>query len=235
MSVSSAPDFIPAGSVFCFAGLTCPNGYLLCDGSDYPIANYPALFNAIGNTFTALPDDINFQVPNLVDTYVSGTNEVSGATNTSGANGNVSITLSSGNIPKIVFKSGSLSIDYTAVSPQPSTQTKSDISEQKGCGSEEGDNHAIQDTSPTTRDIQGIFNSLAISYLGNNTPISAPLTSGSGSITLEGIKLTYIIKAFGPTYSQYNYGPEVPESDRYISTAINPNLNNPILSGFISS
>lgn len=45
---------VPAGAIFPFAGTTIPNGYLLCDGSEQLIANYPDLFAVVGYTYKAL-------------------------------------------------------------------------------------------------------------------------------------------------------------------------------------
>lgn len=45
---------VPAGVILPFAGTTLPAGYLLCDGSEQLIANYPELFAVIGYTYKAL-------------------------------------------------------------------------------------------------------------------------------------------------------------------------------------
>lgn len=52
-----AGDIIPIGSIFPFAGVTVPDGWLLCDGSTYDPGTYPKLSAAIGATFgTKTPD-----------------------------------------------------------------------------------------------------------------------------------------------------------------------------------
>lgn len=45
---------VPTGAIFPFAGTVVPTGYLLCDGAEQLIANYPELFTAIGYTYKAL-------------------------------------------------------------------------------------------------------------------------------------------------------------------------------------
>jgi len=45
---------VPTGAIFPFAGTVVPVGYLLCDGAEQLIANYPELFTAIGYTYKAL-------------------------------------------------------------------------------------------------------------------------------------------------------------------------------------
>lgn len=55
----------PIGLILPFAGPIAPAGYLLCDGSSYPQANYPELFTAIGTTYGG--SGSNFNVPNLIN------------------------------------------------------------------------------------------------------------------------------------------------------------------------
>lgn len=55
----------PIGTILSFAGQTVPNGFLLADGASYKIADYPDLYNVIGNTYGG--DTENFNVPNLCD------------------------------------------------------------------------------------------------------------------------------------------------------------------------
>ena len=60
----------PIGTVLSFAGLTPPNGYLLCDGATYAVADYQDLYDVIGNIYGG--DTENFNVPNLIDKFVQG-------------------------------------------------------------------------------------------------------------------------------------------------------------------
>lgn len=60
----------PIGTVLSFAGQTAPNGYLLCNGASYKVADYPDLYAVIGNTYGG--DTENFNVPNLVDKFIQG-------------------------------------------------------------------------------------------------------------------------------------------------------------------
>jgi len=53
----------PVGSVIAFAGSTAPDGWLLCDGSNYSSANYPDLYAVIGTSFGSTGG--NFHVPDL--------------------------------------------------------------------------------------------------------------------------------------------------------------------------
>lgn len=60
----------PLGTVLSFAGSKAPNGYLLCDGKSYAVADYEDLYAVIGNTYGG--DSTNFNVPNLVDKFIQG-------------------------------------------------------------------------------------------------------------------------------------------------------------------
>ena len=48
-----------------YAGQTAPIGYLLCDGSEVPIASYQALFQAIGTTYGTGINPNTFKLPDL--------------------------------------------------------------------------------------------------------------------------------------------------------------------------
>ena len=56
---------LPTGSITMFAGLSAPNGYLLCDGSAISRTTYSALFNAIGTAYGAGDGSTTFNLPNL--------------------------------------------------------------------------------------------------------------------------------------------------------------------------
>jgi len=53
----------PVGSVTMFGGETCPDGWLVCNGAEYPITTYPKLFEAIGYLWGGLGS--NFKVPDM--------------------------------------------------------------------------------------------------------------------------------------------------------------------------
>jgi microcystin-dependent protein len=47
------PQPIPAGTVTQYAGTTAPSGYLFCDGGNYLQTDYPSLYTAIGQNYSA--------------------------------------------------------------------------------------------------------------------------------------------------------------------------------------
>ena len=65
--VSNIPT-VPVGAIFPFAGTVIPSGYLLCDGGEVTISEYPQLYSTIGYTykdFNSLIGAGTFAVPDL--------------------------------------------------------------------------------------------------------------------------------------------------------------------------
>ena len=97
---------VPIGSIMPFAGATPPSGYLLCDGGEVLISQYPDLFNIIGFTYKSavyLRGAGTFALPDLRGRFPLGRDSMnngisvpssdgSGATisTTTDINGNVS-------------------------------------------------------------------------------------------------------------------------------------------------
>ena len=54
---------VPPGAMSDFGGPAAPSGWLLCDGTSYPTATYPALFAAIGYAWGGA--GANFSVPDM--------------------------------------------------------------------------------------------------------------------------------------------------------------------------
>lgn len=63
----------PIGTVLSYAGQTTPNGYLICNGASYAVADYPDLYAVIGNTYGG--DAENFNVPDYRETVLVGVGE----------------------------------------------------------------------------------------------------------------------------------------------------------------
>lgn len=65
--VSNIPT-VPVGAIMPYAGSTPPQGYVLCDGSEYLVTDFPSLFNIIGYTYKSpalLVGSNTFAVPDL--------------------------------------------------------------------------------------------------------------------------------------------------------------------------
>ena len=56
---------VPVGGILPYAGNSAPAGYLLCDGSEVPIASYNDLYNVIGTTFGTGINPATFKLPDL--------------------------------------------------------------------------------------------------------------------------------------------------------------------------
>lgn len=71
---------IPTGSVIPFAGETPPEGFLLCNGQEVSRVTYARLFSVIKEKFGAGDGVTTFQVPNLVEKFIEGTESSVGQT-----------------------------------------------------------------------------------------------------------------------------------------------------------
>lgn len=60
------------GAVVAFAGSTTPQGWLLCDGSAVSRKDYAALYAVIGTTYGAGDSSTTFNLPNLTDKFIQG-------------------------------------------------------------------------------------------------------------------------------------------------------------------
>lgn len=64
------------GEIKMFAGTTIPTGWLLCDGSEVEIADYPLLYDAIGNFWGVASDSDHFKLPNFVGRMPLGASDI---------------------------------------------------------------------------------------------------------------------------------------------------------------
>lgn len=71
---------VPTGSVIPFAGETPPEGFLLCNGQEVSRITYARLFSVIGEKFGAGDGVTTFEVPNLVEKFIEGTENSVGQT-----------------------------------------------------------------------------------------------------------------------------------------------------------
>ena len=66
------PDPVPTGCVQSYAGITIPNGWLLCDGSAISRTAYAALYAVIGTTYGVGDGTSTFNLPNLTSRVIVG-------------------------------------------------------------------------------------------------------------------------------------------------------------------
>lgn len=71
---------IPTGTVFPFAGITAPEGFLLCNGQEVSRFTYAKLYGVIGDTYGAGDGATTFDLPNLIDRFIEGTESSVGQT-----------------------------------------------------------------------------------------------------------------------------------------------------------
>lgn len=104
---TSIESSVPTGSTINFAGASAPDGWLLCDGSSYPVSGYRRLHAVIGYTFGG--SGANFNVPDLRGRTMIGLDNLGGtsanrvtasqADSVGGASGAQSHTLAIANMP----------------------------------------------------------------------------------------------------------------------------------------
>lgn len=83
-------DQIPSGTVFAFAGITIPEGWLECDGATYDQETYKALAKSLGQSWGGTGSQ--FQVPDYrekVPFGVSTTYPLASEEGNFGASGNI--------------------------------------------------------------------------------------------------------------------------------------------------
>lgn len=70
------------GSVNMYAGITIPDGWLLCDGSAVPRATYPQLFGTIGTVYGVGDGSTTFNLPDFTNAFPRGNTIGSGGADT---------------------------------------------------------------------------------------------------------------------------------------------------------
>ena len=70
-SVDSTAPIVPIGAVMSFARSTAPHGWLICDGTLYNAADYPALYAVIGSSYGSAGAN-TFRTPDLRGEFVRG-------------------------------------------------------------------------------------------------------------------------------------------------------------------
>lgn len=63
---------IPSGSVLPFAGITAPEGFLLCNGSEVSRVTYSKLFGVIGETYGKGDGSTTFNLPDYCEVTLVG-------------------------------------------------------------------------------------------------------------------------------------------------------------------
>lgn len=88
------------GEIKAYAGLTIPNGWLECNGSEVAIVDYPLLYSAIGNLWGTPSDANHFVLPNFKGKVPVGYDSSQTEFDTVGeAGGAKTVTLTANEIP----------------------------------------------------------------------------------------------------------------------------------------
>lgn len=95
------------GAVQLYAGSTAPSGWLICNGQAVSRTTYAALYAVIGTTYGAGDGSATFNLPNLVNKTVRGSNSLG---KTGGAD---TVTLTTANLPAHTHGVGTLATNNT--------------------------------------------------------------------------------------------------------------------------
>ncbi len=140
---------VPTGAIFPFAGTTVPTGYLLCDGSEQLIANYPELFAVIQYNYKSLSlltgvstfglPDLRGRFPlgrdNMGNSGDSSANRVTdvAADSVGGVGGSSDVTLTRNNLPEHVHDlKGDAGSQFYAFRPTAGTPPDSNAESANG-------------------------------------------------------------------------------------------------------
>lgn len=104
-AVITAAEISPLspGMLIEFAGETVPGGYLECDGSEVPRANFPDLYAAIGDAFGTAAAAGNFRLPDMrgaAAVGAGGTRLAGPETAVGSTHDSDTATLAAGNLPR---------------------------------------------------------------------------------------------------------------------------------------
>jgi len=91
----------PGDLIFSAAPAAADSTRLLCDGTEYPQATYPALFAAIGNIYGTPSNSANFKVPNFSGRFPVGVGNFpnAGAVSLGNTGGSDQQAISEANLP----------------------------------------------------------------------------------------------------------------------------------------
>lgn len=195
-SIFAFTNSTPPGSVFAFAGVKIPDGFLPCDGRALSKLKFSALYDALGSTYGS--DGGNFNIPNYTGKFVRGSDT---AGQTGGAD-NVTLTLDTlPDVPVLITDPG----HTHTFTPTPHTHVVDDPQHShggvpstaaSGAGSAGGFNGNAGTTAPASTGIT-LENALADgAVVSAPTGVTAELKGGGKPVgTVPSfISVVYIIK-----------------------------------------
>lgn len=86
-------DIVQTGAIELFASDILPEGYLLCDGEEYSVADFPALGTLLGSTWGAPSAAGLFKVPNIIGKLIVGSDSVATESEVEGGTGSDAVSL----------------------------------------------------------------------------------------------------------------------------------------------
>lgn len=138
---------IPTGSVFPFAGIAAPEGFLLCNGQEVSRFTYTKLYGVLGDTYGAGDGTTTFNLPNLIDRFIEGTESSVGQTLDAG------LPNIKGDLDKMVTDSGGSfsGAFYSKGKPRTRGWATADFDELRNIGFDASHSNSIYGKSDTVQ------------------------------------------------------------------------------------
>lgn len=194
MSVQNTTGFagfpVPIATILPFAGspLHIPNGYLVCNGQYLIITEYQELFNVIGQTYQTIAVANQFQVPNLVATFIKSATTSGTSVPASATISNPTIT--NANLPSITGMAVTGTMSGTLNGDSNSVVAKQDNSSIFTDQQQRNDNVQTLGTITVTQNSPPVF-----TYTNTAVPIPFPAPTAPITSSPANIELVYIIRA----------------------------------------
>jgi hypothetical protein len=187
---------VPIGVILPYAGVNVPipKGFLLCDGSEIDIEEYPLLYSVLGDIWGA-SNPGTFRVPNLINQYLRGVETNTGISQPAILQGTLQYTLTENNLPIVPLDNAQPNLQLEATFPLEVVRDNVDVNGVSDGVStityvnEFARNPAI-DRAVTT------FNSMTLQNTTNTgTPIQVDISAFDNNVQMRGYGMAYIIRA----------------------------------------
>jgi microcystin-dependent protein len=205
---------IPIGCMTFYCGNNPPSGWLKVAGQEVAIAQYPALYDILGNQFGTPSNPDNFLLPNVAGsaTGSDGKLPLYKATNTGvvdaglAGTANLSFTLTEANMPNLPnmdnVEGNAYGITQSGGAWTSLVNSGRSVADNDTSGGQSGAQDTDDTFVPYNTPVQGVFN-ITPTQAPDNISQPTAATAYSGTIALDGevpkrYEMPIIIKAFQP-------------------------------------
>jgi microcystin-dependent protein len=166
---------IPVGVIIPFAGLVKPAGYLLCDGTAYLQSDYPELFRVLSGVGYG-QNATQFNVPNLVGSFIQGTNANTATSFPSQSGGDtITFSVAENQMPNFTPNTGAGYNFSTSIASGGLITNNDGLHGQSGGSPTETFLRRNETNHPAGSVSVNVSNAVA-SYVGTGSPQTVPIT-----------------------------------------------------------